>query len=110
MPGISVHGHFVGIERQEGVGIKTRGWLHQNCHTKIGRKAYCQVFVDLDITDYKEKYRKLYSLAGKYQLRYFDSMYNWKYACIICPEGCKLTEIHPRYLKLIFENFNITDF
>jgi len=48
-----VHGDFGGMKSQEGVGIKAREWLQQNCNTKIGRVACSQVFVNLNITDNK---------------------------------------------------------
>ncbi len=41
--GILVYIHFARMKRQEGVGIKAREMLRQNCNTKIGRIAYCQV-------------------------------------------------------------------
>jgi hypothetical protein len=55
--GIPVYIHFARIKRQEGVGIKARGWLQWNCNTTIGRIACSQVFVNLNKTDYKGNYR-----------------------------------------------------
>jgi hypothetical protein len=55
--GISVHGHFVGMKRQEGVWIRTREWLRSNRNMKIGRIAYNQVYPDLYITDCYGNYR-----------------------------------------------------
>ena len=65
--GIPVYIHFARIKRQEGVGvgITARGWLQWNRNTKIGRIACSQVFVNLNITDYKGNYRSFYILAGK---------------------------------------------
>ena len=62
---ISEHGHFVGMDRHEGVGIKARGGLESNRNTKIRRIAYCQVYSDLNITENYRKYQKLSHFAGK---------------------------------------------
>ncbi len=50
-----MHGDFGGIKSPEGVGIKARGCLQKNRNTEIGRIACSQVFVNLNITDYKGK-------------------------------------------------------
>ena len=48
--GISVHGQFLRMKRQEGVQIKAHGWLQSNRNTKIGKKASSPVYPDLYIT------------------------------------------------------------
>ena len=50
--GISVYGDFEVIFLQEGVGIKAREGLQSNRNTKRGSKAYCLVYLDLNITAY----------------------------------------------------------
>ncbi len=54
---IWVPDHLACIDDQEGVGIKARGGLEWNRHTKLGRIAYLRVHPDLYITDTKVKYR-----------------------------------------------------
>jgi hypothetical protein len=47
------------MKRQEGVGIKIRGWLRSNRSMKISRIEYYQVYPDLYITDCKGNYREM---------------------------------------------------
>ncbi len=55
--GISVHGHFLRMKRQEGVQIKAHGWLQSSRNTKIDKIASSQVYSDLYLTDYQGENR-----------------------------------------------------
>ncbi len=65
--GISVHGHFLRMKRQEGVQIKAQGWLHSNRNTKIDKIVSSQVYSDLYLTDIKGKTGKFLFLLVKYR-------------------------------------------
>ncbi len=47
---IQEHEWYVRMNWDEGVGIEARKGLEKDRNTNAGRKAYCQVYPDLNIT------------------------------------------------------------
>ncbi len=72
--GISVHGHFVGIKRHEGVGIKARGGLQSIRNTQIRTIPYFEVSPDIFITDMKKTTGIFEFLLVKYRYAHFGCM------------------------------------